>query len=144
MTTGAFTDHSHPPSPGEVWSALGSAYPLWERLIRFIEADYQTEGQWSTWGPAGSGWGLRYRRRGRSLVAPYPHKGGATAQVVLGGAQAARALSLELGEKVSSMLRESPQLRDGRWLHIPVVSDADAENVERLLLVKMRPIGRTE
>ena len=50
----------------------------------------------------------------------------------------------KLGEKVSKILRESPQLRDGRWLSIPVLDEADVEDVEQLLLVKMRPIERTE
>jgi hypothetical protein len=143
MTTGGFTDRAHPPSPEEIRLALGSRYPLWERLTVFIETNYQIEGQWSTWGPARSGWGLRYRRKGKSLVALYPQKERVTAQVVLGKAQADRALGLELGEKVGNMLRETPQLHDGRWLHIPVVSDADAEDVEQLLLEKMPPIVRT-
>lgn len=141
MTTGTFTDQAHPPSPEQIQSALGSVYPLWERLTHFIEANYQIQGQWRTWGPAGSGWGLRYRRKGRSLVALYPQKGATSAQVVLGKAQADRALGLKLGEKTSRVLREAPQLRDGRWIHIPVVNDADAGDVEQLLRVKMRPVG---
>jgi hypothetical protein len=37
------------------------------------------------------------------------------------------------------MLREAPQLRDGRWLSIPVCNEADAGDVEQLLLAKVRP-----
>jgi hypothetical protein len=66
------------------------------------------------------------------------------AQVVLGKTQAERVLSLKLGEKVNKILKETPQLRDGRWLSVPILSEADAEDVERLLLVKMRPIRRIE
>jgi hypothetical protein len=124
--------------------ALGTIYPLWERLTRFIDTNYQITGEWSTWGPSRHGWGLRYRRKGKALVALYPQKEIIIAQVVLGKAQAERALSLKLGEKVSKMLREAPQLRDGRWLSIPILNQADAEDVERLLLVKMRPIRRME
>jgi hypothetical protein len=65
------------------------------------------------------------------------------AQIVLGKTQAERALGLKLGEKASALLREAPQLRDGRWLSIPVLNDADAEDVEQLLLVKMQPVRRT-
>jgi hypothetical protein len=65
-------------------------------------------------------------------------------QVVLGKTQAQRALSLKLGEKVSKMLREVLQLHDGRWLSIPILNEADAEDVERLLFVKMRPFRRTQ
>jgi hypothetical protein len=41
------------------------------------------------------------------------------------------------------MLREAPQLRDGKWLFIHVLNEADLAEVEQLLLVKMRPIGST-
>jgi len=144
MTMGYFTNRSHQPSPEEIRLALGSLYLLWERLTRFIATNYQITGEWSTWGPVKHGWGLRYRRKGKALVALYPQKEMIIAQVVLGKAQAERALSLKLGEKVSKMLRESPQLHDGRWLSIPVLNEADAEDVEQLLLVKMRPIRRTK
>jgi len=60
-------------------------------------------------------------------------------QIVLGKVQAKHALQLELGEKISRMLQEAPQLRDGRWLFIPVTSESDAKDVKKLLLAKMRP-----
>lgn len=144
MSMGYFTDRSHQPSPEEIRLALGSLYPLWERLTRFIDTNYQIAGEFSFWGPAKSGWNLRYRKKGKALVALYPQKERIMAQVVLGKAEAERAPSLKLGEKVSKMLREAPQLHDGRWLSIPILNEADAEDVEQLLLVKMRPTKRTE
>ena len=144
MDKGYFTDYSHQPSQEEVRLALGTIYSLWEKLTRFIDIHYQIAGEWSSWGPAKSDWGLRYRRKGRALIALYPQKERIMAQVVLGKTQAKRAQSLKLGEKVSKILRESPQLRDGRWLSIPILDEADVEDIEQLLLVKMRPIERTE
>jgi hypothetical protein len=144
MTTGYFTDRSQPPSPEDIPPALGPAYPLWERLTRFIETHYQVQGEWSFWGPAKSGWNLRYKRKGRALLALYPQKAGFTAQVVLGKAQAESASRLKLGEKASQMIEEAPQLHDGKWLFIPVLSEVDAEDVEQLLLVKMRPTRHPE
>ena len=144
MGVGYFVDRSHQPSPEEIRLALGPRYPLWERLTRFIGTHYLVAGELSFWGPAKSGWNLRYRKGGRALVALYPQKERIIAQVVLGKAQAKRAQSLKLGERVSKVLRESPQLHDGRWLSIPVLNEADAEDVEQLLLVKMRPIRRTK
>jgi hypothetical protein len=138
------TKGSHTPSPEEIREALGARYPLWERLTRFVETHYPVEAEWSTWGPAEVGWGLRVRSQGRALVALYPQPGKIVAQVVLGKAQAERALGLELGEKVSQMLRQAPQLRDGRWLMLPVLDAADAEAVEHLLRVKMPPTRRTD
>jgi len=139
MTESPFTDPTHQPTLEEIRSALGSCFPLWERLTTFIEETYRIEGTWSTWGPAKTGWNLRYRRKGKSLTALHPQQNRILVQIVLGKVQAERALQLELGEKVSRMLQESPQLRDGRWLHIPVTSESNANDVESLLLAKIRP-----
>ena len=143
MTESCFTYPKHQPNPEEIRLALGSCFPLWERLITFIEKSYRIEGIWSIWGPAKSGWNLRYRRNGKSLTALHPQQERIIAQIVLGKAQADRALQLELGEKISRMLQEAPQLRDGRWLFIPVTRESDAKDVEKLLLAKMRPPGNT-
>jgi hypothetical protein len=143
MTESCFTDPKHQPTPEEIRSALGSCFPLWQRLTTFIEKSYRIEGTWSTWGPAKSGWNLRYRRNGKSLTALHPQQERILAQIVLGKAQAERALQLELEEKISRMLQEAPQLRDGRWLFIPVTSESDAKDVEKLLLAKMRPPRNT-
>ncbi len=141
---GYFTKHAHQPTQEEIRLALGSRYPLWERLTQFINTKDQITREWSTWGPANHGWGLRFRRKGKALMALYPQKEMIIAQVVLGKAQAEQATNLKLGEKVSKMLREAPQLRDGRWLSIPILNQADAEDVEQLLLVKIRPMRRKE
>ncbi len=139
MSVGYFTDRGHQPSPDEIHLALGPVYPLWERLTHFIGTNYHIEGRFSFWGPEKSGWNLRYKVKGKALVALYPQKKRIMAQVVLGRAQAERALKLKLGEHVSRMLREAPQLRDGRWLHIPLRTEADVHDVEQLLLAKMKP-----
>jgi hypothetical protein len=60
------------------------------------------------------------------------------AQVGLGKGQADKALSLKQTEKVSRLLREAHQLQDGKWLSIPVQIETDVDDVEQLLIVKMR------
>ena len=61
------------------------------------------------------------------------------AQIVLGNVEVEQALQLELGEAVGTLLRETPQFHDGRWLFIPVRTERDAEDVKQLLQVKRRP-----
>ncbi|HUT18825.1 MAG TPA: DUF3788 family protein [Anaerolineae bacterium] len=133
MRISHFTDRKHPPSADEIRLVLGTKYKLWERVIRLVEADDRVSGEWTTWG---GGWNIRYRSRGSSLVALYPQQGGFVAQVVLGKAQSEQALALHLGDKVGKMLRERPQLRDGKWLYIPVRTTADVEDVEQLIELK--------
>lgn len=143
MNQGVFLDRSRHPTDQEIRAALGSVYPLWERLNHVMESDTQIEGKFSFWGQRKSGWNLRYRRKGKALVAFYPQKGQIIAQIVLGKAQAEKALDLKLGKKVSQLLREAPQLRDGKWISIPVLSVEDAEDLEQLLRLKMPKVRRS-
>jgi len=133
MRISHFTDRKHQPSADEIRLTLGARYPLWERVVRLVETDDRVSGEWTTWG---GGWNIRYRRGGKSLVALYPQQGGFVAQVVLGKAQSEQALALDLGDEVGKMLRERPQLRDGKWLYIPVLTTADVEDVEQLIELK--------
>jgi hypothetical protein len=135
----SFRDFKQQPTLEDIQSALGSCYPLWKRLTAFIEKSYLIEGKWSTWGPANVGWNIRYKYKGKALTALHPQRNRIFVQIVLGKVQAERALQLELGESVSKILQTTPQLRDGRWLHIPVTCNADAKDVEKLLLAKMQP-----
>jgi hypothetical protein len=137
MPSDHLTNRNHPPSIEEIQLALSSRYSLWKRLTQFIDSKDQTSCEWSTWGPAEFGWGLRYRRKGKALIGLYPQQKFFIAQVVLGRTQAEQALKLNLGERVRIMLREAPQLRDGRWLSIPIMDEEDVKDVEQLMQVKI-------
>lgn len=139
MTKSPFINSKQKPSLDEIQLVLESCLPLWNRLITFIEKTYHVEGTWSTWGPAETGWNLRFKRKGRAIVALHPYRNQILVQIVLGKKEADQALQLKLGEKISQLLRDSPQLRDGRWLHIPVTNESDVNDVEKLLLAKIPP-----
>ena len=141
MSIGVFLDKMHQPSAEEMAAALGAAKPLWDRLLAFIAETYQMPGELS-FGGKNYGWNVWYRKSGKSLVTLYPHKDSLIAQVVLGKAEVEQAEALALGEHVGKVLRETPQLHDGRWLFIPVTSETDAHDIEQLLLVKRRPVRR--
>ena len=142
MPVGCFLDKLSPPTPDDLAAVIGPVFPLWHRLVRFIADTYQMEGELS-YGGKNYGWNLWVHKSGKSLVSLYPQAGSVVAQVVLGKAQVEQALTLNLGEKVGKLLRETPQLHDGKWLFIPVTDEIDAYDVEQLLLVKKRPVKRS-
>jgi len=139
MAIGIFTDKSHQPTEQEIQEAIGEAYPFWERLLRFIQTNYQIPGEMS-FGGKNYGWNLWYRKSGKSLTSLFPQQDSFIAQIVLGREQSEKAASLELGQTVGRLVGETPQLHDGKWLFIPVSEEPDAQDVERLLLLKRRPI----
>jgi hypothetical protein len=139
MAVGCFLDKTRPPSPGDVKDALGECFPLWEGMLQFIEDTYQLRVEFS-YGGKNYGWNLWYRPGGKALVSLYPQENSFVAQVVLGKDQLEKALGLSLGEKVGKMVQETPLLHDGKWLFISVDSQTDLQDVQRLLLVKKRPV----
>lgn len=138
MAIGCFLDKNIQPSPEEIASALGQAFPLWTQLTGFIDQTYQMPGEWS-FGGKNYGWNLWYRKSGKSLTTLYPQQGSFVAQVVLGKAEVESALALTLGDHVGNFLRNTPSFHDGRWLFIPVQSEQDIMDIQQLLLVKKRP-----
>jgi len=139
MSVGYFLDKTHPPTHQELNATLGLAFPLWEELVQFIALTYQLSVDFS-YGGKTYGWNLWYRKSGKALISLYPQKGGFVAQVVLGKTEVEKAMALPLGEKVDRLLRDTPQLHDGKWLFIPASDPVDVEDIRQLLLIKKRPV----
>jgi hypothetical protein len=142
MAPTAFMDPEHVPTGAEIAAALGPSAPLWERLTAFVAEAYAIE---PTFVPPSRnyGWDVKYRKGGKTLVSLNPDEGGFTALVVLGEKETEAARDLDLGDRVRAVFEEARQLRDGRWLFIPVESGQDVEDIEALLAVKRRPRALT-
>jgi len=138
MSIGIFSDKEHQPAMNEVFDALGPKQSLWEELTRFISDNYPIPGEWK-FGGKNYGWNIWYRKSGKTLVTLYPQQQGFMAQIVLGKDQVEQALDLRLGKNVGTILKETPQLHDGRWLFIKVKTAKDVQDIQQLLQVKRRP-----
>ena len=136
MTASAFLDRSVPPAEHDLHAILGMAAHRWMRLERILvdELGAHPAPRWD--GPR-SGWCVAVKRAGRPLVTLTPRAGGFDAIVVLGQAEADAARGLRLGEATREAFTDSPQLHDGRWLFLPIGSDADLDDLLRLLSVKL-------
>jgi hypothetical protein len=73
------------------------------------------------------------------LVALHPQRDRIYVEMVLGRAEADRALAQNLTDAATKAFHAAPQGRDGRWIHLSVASAADTEDVEKLLVAKVRP-----
>lgn len=138
MTIGLFADKEYQPTETAVLQALGSRRPLWEGLTQFIADNYPIPGEWN-FGGKNYGWNLWYRKSGKTLVTLYPQEEHFVAQIILGKDQVEQALTMKLGKNVETVLIETPQLHDGRWLFIKVRTAKDVKDIQQLLRVKQRP-----
>ena len=109
---------------------LGTARPLWERLTGLAER-LKTKSDLKMYGPS-YGWMVCFRRAGRLLFSLYPARDALIAQIVLHQNQVDAAAGVELQPATRAIMKAAKQYPEGRWLFIPVLSEADAADVERL------------
>jgi hypothetical protein len=138
VSVGVFVDKAHQPLLEEVKKTLGGGASLWDDLIRFLREGCGCDGEFRFYGK-NYGWALRFRRWGWALCSMYPCNGFFTAQVVLSPRLVAQATELPLSAKVRGVLESTREYPEGRWLYLPVSSNDDVEDVQRLVSLKFRP-----
>lgn len=135
MSVGIFTDKAHPPSVGDILTAVGPWRAAWEDLAQFIRDSFSTREELRFYGK-NYGWALRFRKSGKALVSLYPAPGSFTIQIILGEADAQKALTLRLGEHVRQVIADAHPYPEGRWVFVSVESEQDIQDMREVLALK--------
>ena len=135
---GAFLDRAAPPGRAELAEALGEALGLWDRVASAVESAYGVQPEPWFFGKE-SGWVVRYRRSGRSLVALLPERGRASVIVVIGPSAYPVAVGLSLEPPVRAALETAHPYPDGRWVRVELTTEPVADDVVRLIAAKSPP-----
>ncbi len=133
-------DGTHEPVEKEMADFIGEpAKEAWVKLRGCLKVNYDIVPEMIF--SKKYGWNVRYRKNGKSLITLLPEKGAFTTLVVLGREESEKALSMqdELSPKMHELIENTKQLHDGRWLWIRLFQIKDAEDIEKLLLMKRKP-----
>jgi hypothetical protein len=137
MSIGLFTNKKHQPTDTEIDEAVGSRLLLWQELICHIRKSYAVQEDFKFLYGKNYGWAQRFRIKGQLLTSLYPTEGGFTAQVNLNPEAIEKAQSMELGENVQQAITCAYPYPEGRWLFVPVESEGDLQDVQRLLELRV-------
>ena len=142
MVAGVAVDRGRVPDGAELTARLGEARPLWDDLVAWVDATYGVVGE-PVWYGKESGWVVRFRRGGKSLLTMLPQvSGGFTAGVVIGPSLWETVPAAPLSPAVRAAWDASRPYPDGRWLGFEVVDRAVVEDVKRLVALKSPPPRR--
>lgn len=141
MSAGAFLDPDRPPSSSNLMAALGARARLWNQLARWVEDTYGLQPE-PLFSGKDTGWVIRYRRSGKSLVTMVPMRGAAKAVVVIGPSVADRVAELELQPATRHAFEVAHAYPDGRWLTLDIGRPEDVDDVTRLVGLKSPPPRR--
>lgn len=136
---GAFCDPSTSPTEAGLRASLSDSWPRWSRLADWMRQRYGLAGEPLFTG-ADSGWALRFRRSGRSLLTLSPQSaGGFRALVVLGPSCWDAVPTMKLGAVLRAAWDNARAYPDGRWLFVPVEDDETVADIMRLVELKSPP-----
>jgi hypothetical protein len=136
-----FPNPTQPPDRPALVAALGERTELWDRVAGWIEATYGVEPEPLFYGK-GTGWVVRYRRSGKSLVTLIPLVGAVQATVVIGPSVAPAVAGLDLQPSTRTAFENAHPYPDGRWLQMTLATLRDADDITRLVALKSPPPGR--
>lgn len=138
MALSVFDDRSEPPSPAALARALGSAAPLWTRLVSEVAVRHPPiEEQWNFAG-AKFGWSMRIRQGDRVVLYVTPCDGHFLVGVVLGEAAVVAAKAEGIPSAIEELLDASPKNAEGRGFRFPVRSASDVDAAIVLADAKLR------
>lgn len=137
---GALYDGSDQPD----WIDINAfiANPLWQEINDYLQGAYQVTPELAYSNcPAQPGWNVKYKKSGRALTTLYPLPGCFIALVVVGSKEepALEPLLPSLHPQIRTLYQNSRSMAMGRWLMIKVDSQEIAEDVKRLIAIRVKP-----
>ncbi|WP_157794099.1 DUF3788 domain-containing protein [Paenibacillus donghaensis] len=142
MNNPRLCDKETVPSFELIYSYLGpQATEAWLQLTRFAEQNYDHVSE-LIFGGKNYGWNLRYRKSGKTLFSMFPEQDRFTVLLVLGKKeiQAYEERIHEFGEFFKHVYESASQYHDGRWLWIGIDSVAQINDIEKMIMIKRKPI----
>jgi hypothetical protein len=133
MSVGCFTDKQKTPQQNEVKTAIGACFPLWQELITHIQDTYTPREEFKFLYGRNYGWGIRFQAKSKLLACLYPTSGYFTVQIILNPAEVEAVRSMDPGEGVVRAIDAATPYPEGRWLFIPVESQAGLEDIKKII-----------
>jgi uncharacterized protein YbdZ (MbtH family) len=119
--------------------------PLLEELADWMKETYQVESsiEFSRCS-MDRGWNIKYKKGSKALCALYVRQGWFTAMVTLGAKQTAELETLlpTFSAAFRKLYEKTPLFNGGKWLVVDVKKPAQLEEVQRLILMKAKPVKK--
>ena len=116
--------------------------PLFDALMAWMGETYQVEPsvEFSKCS-MDRGWNIKYKKGSKSLCVLYIRQGWFTAMVTLGAKQVAELETLlpTFSASFRKLYETTPLFNGGKWLSVDVTGPGQLEEVQRLILMKVRP-----
>ncbi len=137
MALSAFDDKSRPPGDADLKETLGKTAVHWNELKSRIASRFAPVSEHWGFSSKATGWGLRVKRRDRTVLYMTPCEGYFLASFALGEKAVKAAHGSDLPASVLQVIDSARKYAEGRGVRIAVKSAADVRNIEKIAAIKM-------
>jgi len=137
LSRNAFIGRRTKPADSDLAGALGSAKPVWDRLLAGLAARYGVTGQEWKCHSTKAGWALRLLRGKRTIVWLAPCAGCFRVAFALGDKAVLKARESALPESVLRIIEKAVKYPEGTAVRLHIRESGDLAAVETLVAVKI-------
>lgn len=140
MTYDRLLNKAARPTDEQIEDFIGSRFDLWQQIHTYVEKNYDFQPELAFFTKK-YGWTLRYRKSGKTLCSFFPEREAFSALLVMGAKEAAKADEVKdrFTDSVREVFETTEQLRDGRWMWIRILNQADLDSLILMLTAKRKP-----
>lgn len=137
MLANAFVGKPEKPNDAELGVELGSAKPLWDRLLAELAKQHDSGTQeWSSYSRK-AGWSLKVKHEQRTVLYLSPSRGCFMASFALGDKAVRAARRADLPQRALEIINAAKRYAEGTAVRIDVHGTKDLTIVEKLAAIKL-------
>jgi hypothetical protein len=138
MALSIFENKSLIPAESAVAKKLGSTYPIWEGIKKFVFEKY--EGAAEEWKFTGKnyGWGFRLKDKKRVIIYMTPQKGYFIVALIFGDKAYKEILKSGISEDIKQTLGKARVYVEGRGIRIEVHNNEPVRDIKQLIEIKLK------
>lgn len=136
LAPNAFIGKKEQPTDSDLALALGSAKPLWDKVVTSLLSDCpQLEPEWKSYSPK-MGWGFRLQLKKRNIVHFGPRVGSFQVAFIFGDKSLRFVHEADLPQRIREIVATAPKYPEGTGIRIEVTPN-DVPAIRKLAKIKL-------
>lgn len=138
MPVNYFVDKATEPQNKELEIALGSTFPLFEEIFRYlVDTHRDVRLEWKQYSKK-MGWQLKLLKGKRNIMFVVPFDGYFIVAFIFGDKAAGQVMESDLPEAIKTGLRDAKKYMEGRVINITIMQDTkNVDDIMKLIEIKL-------
>lgn len=131
MATNYFVDRTTEPQDKDMEMALGSTYPLFEKIVEYLVDTYKDiRPEWKQYSKK-TGWQLKLLKGKRNIMFVVPFEGYFIVYFTFGDKAVQQVMESDLPDEIKTELQNAKKYMEGRGLNLSITENA--ENIDHII-----------